>query len=177
MKDDNASIKRLQSYLIAILTTLAMLTLCIIPIQPAIADDGTGSGVGANQGVSSTMPDESNAMTITGKTTRDSVPPPIGSVWTTKYYFSGTSYTGGDLYTNYWFTGRSTYFISVTNTGTNTMKVAGWKNPQHLVSEVTVRPGETYNYFIRGLGTRDKILLQFRAASMWQPFSFSGYIE
>ncbi|WP_150382652.1 hypothetical protein [Bifidobacterium rousetti] len=96
-----------------------------------------------------------------------------------RYKFSGwgeTSY----MHTNYLFTGKSSYYVWANNTGSVGITVRARKRSILLgdsdLKTVSIRPGDSYGFWVTGRATGDKIYLRFYRTQN-DRYSFDGYIE
>ena len=92
------------------------------------------------------------------------------------YEFSGYAERTG-LYTNYYFTGKTSYSVEVTNNSAKkTLKVIAYKinekGKKVKLKTVTVKPNVISQFKISDLNSSDSILLYFSA-----PCDFEGYIK
>lgn len=95
-----------------------------------------------------------------------------------KYTFAGKAEIS-KLYTNHFFTGKSSYEYRIENTGTEYLKVKLYAAPSedkawrdYLVTTVSVRGGIARGGFFDGLDPNMKYFIVFEA-----PSDFSGYVK
>jgi len=91
-----------------------------------------------------------------------------------KYNFEGVSYHQ-TLYTNYKFTGKTSYKIYVNNTGDNKIKVKA-TNGVTTYASTTVGAGKTATLPISGLSKSTKFYISFSTNNSYS-YSFYGYIK
>ncbi|KAB8287422.1 hypothetical protein DSM100688_1509 [Bifidobacterium ramosum] len=149
--------------------TFTMIILCIMffytsPIQPAFAHDNAGIGV-------------SPTITEDYKNTRETGTP--GKEWNIqtkgKYVYEGAGGTLA-LYTNYYFTGKTSYFTLTRNTGSNPIIVEAYTTGKKVLKRITIPANHMASMTINGMKTNEKLYLGFHNQNGYW-YSFAGHIR
>lgn len=124
-----------------------------------------------NIGVSFMPPSDDSGSNVTPYST--SKPSKVWNVKTDgQYDFSGWSYHE-TLYTNYKFTGKTSYKIYVKNTGSNTITVKA-KTSLKTYASTSVGAGKTATIDLSGMDKDKEFYISFSSDN---DYTFSGYIK
>ncbi|WP_146143595.1 hypothetical protein [Bifidobacterium callitrichos] len=86
------------------------------------------------------------------------------------------SATGGQMFTNCLYTGKTRYSITVHNEGSSNISVMVIKRGGDWIYDTTVPAGQIYGFSVGGLKTSDRIYIQFTPYA-YVSYRFSGHIQ
>ena len=89
--------------------------------------------------------------------------------------FQASAY-GGVMFTNYLYTGKTRYSITVHNEGSSRLDVSVYDKYDKHIYTASVFEGQIYGFTVQGFKTSDEIYIQFTPRA-YVPYRFSGHIQ